>query len=179
VPGNPRFDVALNYWTALIGGDDIGSWQVTWYVPAEERPLANYIDPNSHIWRCPADDHPLVWYYGDPAWDSGTSSYMYNPNTSGLYGPPPGEMPEASLTIMLGDWVWQSTAPVLEPNDLFMFTYDVTTWWHPLGFENRKCPIVFVDGHARYIPIQINVPNTDHYRRNPLGLKSEADRMPP
>ena len=111
--------------------------------------------------------------------DFDTSSYHYNPNTSGLYGPPPGEMPDASLTIMIGDFAWQCTDANLRPNDTLMFTYDPRVWWHPLGFQNRMVPIGFTDGHAGYTPVQIAVPNGDHYRRNPLNVQSDADKMPP
>jgi len=176
-------DIARLYWSHLIGGDDTSSaghnWPITFLVPAEDRPMASYIDPYSQLWRCPADDHPLPWYYGVPAWDSGTSSYNYNTNTAGVNGPPPAEMPSASLTIMLGDWTWLSTAENMAANDTFMFTNDARTWWHPLGFRNRKVAMVFTDGHAKYLPIKIKVPNTDLYLRNPLGIQSDADVMPP
>ena len=179
----PWGDIAKLYWSALIGGDDTSSaghnWPITFLVPAEDRPMAGYIDPYSHLWRCPADDHPLPWYYGVPAWDSGTSSYNYNTNTSGLNGPPPAEMPDPSLTIMLGDWAWLSTSNPMAANDQFILTHDPRPWWHPIAFRNRQVAIVFTDGHAAYTPVKINVPNADHYRRNPLGIESDADVMPP
>ena len=45
----------------LFGGDDEGVWGVTTAVPAEVRPLSGYLDPDSHVYRCPADDGPNPW----------------------------------------------------------------------------------------------------------------------
>jgi len=52
----PWGDIAYAYMPYLYGGDDIGSWQITTEGPAEVCPLYGYINPESHIYRCPADN---------------------------------------------------------------------------------------------------------------------------
>jgi len=111
------------------------------------------------------------WFYETPAWDSGTSSYLYNAEPwvgfPGLYERRADEIPHSGITILVGDWPWWATRPNLPDNDFAMFTFDPRPWWHPLGFRDRKMDICFTDGHAEYTSIQLRVANTDRYRRDP------------
>jgi len=165
------YDIPFLYMGSLIGGDDEGIWTVTSMLPANERPLAQYIEPTSKVYRCPGDDHPLPWYYGRPAWDAGTASYSYNAapwiSYPGLYAQRTDEIPDPGVTVMWGDWAWACTRENLPANDTHMFATDERPWWHPSGFEQHKVPLSFVDGHARYTPIVMRDSETDTYRRNP------------
>jgi len=165
------YDIAFAYMAWLFGGDDEGVWGVTTAVPAEVRPLSGYLDPDSHVYRCPADDGPNPWYYERPAWDAGTSSYYYNAEPyvgfPGLYERRIDEVSHPGVTILLGDWAVWATRPNLPDNDFAMFTFDPRPWWHPLGFRDRKVNITFTDGHAAYSAMALRVPSTDHYRREP------------
>lgn len=160
-----NLDVSWTWMEHFVGGDDIGDWTVVDFVPANVRPLARYINPYSAIYRCPSDDGI------SPHWDVLCTSYRYNANPAfgndGLYAVRLDEVTWPSLTIEIGDSQWGSTRPNLPSNDLWTFTNDPRVWWHPEAFRNRKAALGFVDGHAEYTLIQIMVPNTDHYRRDP------------
>lgn len=168
-------DIVTLYMPYLYGGNDsstgqFGTWAITTAVPANDRPLFGYIDPESHIYRCPADDGPQPWF-GGPAWDTGTTSYLYNAEPKvgfpGVFERRADEIPYPSTTILVGDWAWWATRENLPDNDFAMFTFDPRPWWHPLGFKNRKVNIYFTDGHADYTPIQLRVSTAENYRRNP------------
>lgn len=169
--GGRGHDLCLVYMPHLYGGDDEGVFTVMLMVPAEVRPLYGYLEPESHVYRCPSDDGPNPWYYGKPAWDAGTSSYRYNAapwaGFPGVYGLRHDEVSRPSLMVLLGDWAWFATRPNLPDNDFAMFSFDPRPWWHPLGFKDRKINICFIDGHAAFTPIQFRVANTDDYHRNP------------
>ena len=114
--------MAWLYMGQLYGGDDIGGWPVTPMMPAEVRPLARYLNPYSHVYRCPADDQASPWTCGQKYWDYMTSSYRYNATPSvgyaGLYAIRPDEVTWPSLTIAVGDKEWGCTRPNLPANDL-------------------------------------------------------------
>ena len=164
-------DVAYAYMAWLLGGDEEGVWGMTTALPAEVRPLYGYLDPDSHVYRCPADDGPNPWYRERPAWDAGTSSYYYNAEPyrdfPGLYERRIDEVPRPSITILLGDWPVWATRSNLGDKDFATFTFDTRPWWHPLGFQNRSAVIGFTDGRAAYTQVQVLVGNTDTYRRDP------------
>ena len=94
-----------------------------------------------------------------------TTSYIYNAHA--LYRMRFDELSHSSVTVVMGDHAWGSTRPDLPADDLYAFTNDRRVWWHPQAFRNRKLAIVFLDGHARFTPVQILVPNTETYRRDP------------
>ncbi len=167
-------DIGLIYAGVLMGGDDQpGPWGIPELVPAEERPLAEYIPPESQAWRCPGDVNELEWYYRRPAWDAGTSSYTFNTLPTyihrGIYGRRLDEIQQPSRLVLLGDWAWDSTRSDLASNDLIMFSEDASTWWHPQGFEQYKAVLGFVDGRSAYMHIEIQNPNTETYHRDPIG----------
>jgi len=134
-------DAAWTWMWTFTFGDDIGSWPPIAVVPADERPLAAYLDPYSHVYRCPSDNSS-PWTYGLRSWDYLTGSYGYNATPSvghpGLYDMRADEVRWPSITIAFGDAGWGATQPNLPSNDLWSFTNVPYTWWHPRGFCNRK-----------------------------------------
>ena len=164
-------DAAWTWMSTFTFGDDIGGWPPIAVVPADERPLAPYINPYSHLYRCPSDDEPFPWAYGQPAWDYLTASYGYNATPEighpGLYDTRADEVSWPSITIAFGDSGWGASQPNLPANDLWSFSNNPRAWFHPLGFRDRKAVIGFADGCAAFTQIEILEKNTDHYRRDP------------
>ena len=164
-------DPAWTWMAQFIGGDDQGGWPPVAAVPADVRPLATYIDPYSTAYHCPEDVGPHFWTYGTPLWDDITSSYAFNYlpafDHPWLFGVQSSEVDWPSLTGVTGDTNWGATRPNLPANDLDSYSTDPRAWWHPRAFEERLSNLGFVDGHAAYVSIEMLVPNTETYRRDP------------
>jgi len=158
-------DAASTWMGQFVGGDDIGGWPPVAAVPSDVRPLASYIDPYNEVYRCPADDVPSPWAYGQPWWDYAATSYGFN--TDLFINVRAVEVRWPSLTGVIGDRNWVATRHNLPANDLASFTNNPRAWWHPRAFEERLSNIGFVDGHVAYVQVEMLIPNTNRYRRDP------------
>lgn len=52
-------------------------------------------------------------------------------------------------------------------NDFANYATIPRRWWHPLGWEQKRATLAFVDGHCDFVPVQMRVANTGQYRRDP------------
>lgn len=163
------YDFCLVYMKYFYGGDDIGGWGPTSSVPAYDRPLADYLDPYSVVYRCPADN--IAAWGGRSAWEGVTTSYVYNAEPwvgyPGLFDVRLEDVVHPKLTVEVGDQPWWTTRPNLPDNDFLNWSTMPERWWHPIPWPQKKASLAFVDGHSDFVPIQMRVANTSEYRRDP------------
>lgn len=182
-------DVGWRWMEWMYGGDDISSpttpWGVASALPADDRPLAPYLDPYSTTYHCPADQGPSSTFFNwdVPVWDWATTSYKYNASPyrdgnsstfvggdySWLYRTRASQIERPSITITIGDEPYDGTRPIgfIEANVLEALKTDPNMWWHPQGFEQQKVCMGFTDGRAEFTRIELTVVNTSWYRRDP------------
>ena len=147
------------------GDDDPRSW-ISDLVPADDRTMSNYLDPYSEVYHCPNDGASG----GTPTWEWNTVSYplnvLYKSYWNGWY---------RSLHDAIADEVTQPSHTVLvgEESSIYVrlgpgvISDRPSLWWHPGGFEFKRTPLQFVDGHGDYISIVANDYNNERYRYSP------------
>ena len=142
------------------GGDEPGAWAPIHSYPAGVRPLTTYIEPNSRVWRCPADDG--YDNHGIPTWDYLTMSYLPNNHrlVTSMCGSRHDEVEDPSLTISMGDYAYQT---IWWTNGIRFSA----NGWHPKDYEKFKVNVTFLDGHGKFIHVIPGLRSTDTYRLGP------------
>ena len=76
-------------------------------------------------------------------------------------------MTRPNIMVEVGDQPWVTTRPNLPDIDFANWGTIPKRWWHPMGWEQKRATLAFVDGHCDFVPVQMRVANTEQYRRDP------------
>ena len=134
--------------------------------PADDRPLASLVPPDSEVFHCPEDvstwENELPWF--EPVTTSyPANNYFHTGEYPSLWGARIMAIHDPSLTVMAGDFALESNRAAIAPE----FPATTQFWWHMGGPETQSINVAFADGHAGYVAFVPGEQETEDYSISP------------